>query len=379
MAAATRRGVKATYDVHDNYEVDTQDHEDHTFSGIMFEVMTKSDFPVDHLKIESVWVRGALGPMAVYYTRERINDVHETPRAWTKVYEADHEPSMRSFVELKLEEPVILKPGSLCGLYVHSRRQDDDAIVYDNQNADITKEDNFMQILSGVAHLSHEPFGGVAPWGGYPWRTNRQFVGRISYGTRYLLWNPEIHDQFPNRFRRCSSELLIRHATSWSGLPSAIIMYILNMLPFDWFESESRARNYSMDGRSSRSSSAGSSRYFFRRRTSSGLRGMTRLLNHFVSIARRGHAVEIDDEDDDDDYLLEEEEEEDDDDEDDNRERNHTAHAPFDRQRIERGLPREALRHILRAMTSDGDSEDGDMAIDAQDDSDYSLSAEDDE
>jgi hypothetical protein len=32
--------------VQDNYTVDTRDHEDHTFCGIMFDIQTKDNLPV---------------------------------------------------------------------------------------------------------------------------------------------------------------------------------------------------------------------------------------------------------------------------------------------------------------------------------------------
>eukprot|EP00939_MAST-03C_sp_MAST-3C-sp1_P002893 g2893.t1 len=298
--AAIRRGLRANYMVHDNYEMDTSDREDHTFCGIMFDVYVKDDLPVDHIQIESIWVRGALGPMSIYTTPGGIEGKHTESRQWILLYEKEHEPSYRDFAELKLDVPIQLKPGVKRGIYVHSKRFGDESLVYDNQTSEVTQEDNFVRILSGIAHLSNVPFGGRAPWGGYPWRSNRQFVGRLSYGSRYLLWQPELHDRFPNRFRECSRALLIRHATSWSGLPSSIVLYILNMIPFDWFDTEYRGRNEPLMPSSRRGYNASeNSSYHFRRRNGpSGLRGMTRILSHFLG----GGILEDDDDDDDEDY-----------------------------------------------------------------------------
>ena len=39
--------------------------QDHTFSGIMFDVVCKGQLPVKFIEIQSCWVRGALGPMQV--------------------------------------------------------------------------------------------------------------------------------------------------------------------------------------------------------------------------------------------------------------------------------------------------------------------------
>lgn len=121
-------------------------------------------------------------------------------------------------------------------MYVHSNRDDDTAIVYDNQRHRVTHQDDFIQVLPGMAHLSPEPFGEYGAWWGI-WRENREFVGRVGFGVRYLLWNPDtrIHQSFPTAFRRSAATLFRVHAFSWAGLPADIVLYILNMCPWDWF------------------------------------------------------------------------------------------------------------------------------------------------
>jgi hypothetical protein len=264
--ASTRREASANYFVHDSYEVDTADNEDHTFCGIMFNVEVLDDLPVDHVQINSIWCRGALGDISIYTTPTGWEGKIERANEWIKLYNKKHEYSMQKFVELKLDVPLQLKPGVRRGLYVHSTRVDDDSIVYDNQRHRVTHEDNFLRILPGVAHLSPVPFGGRAPWGGRPWRVNRQFVGRIQYGTRYLLWNPEIHEQFPSRFQLCASEFLVRHATSWQGLPGGICMYVLNMIPYDWFEAEEDVNRSRRNSAGRRTQRERTSRYNLRER-----------------------------------------------------------------------------------------------------------------
>ena len=54
--------------VHESFTVDTRDHEDHTFCGIMFKVECETDLPCRYLEIQSVHVRGDLGPMTVWVT-----------------------------------------------------------------------------------------------------------------------------------------------------------------------------------------------------------------------------------------------------------------------------------------------------------------------
>ena len=50
---------------HESFEVDTKDREDHTFSGIMFDVACQSlpRGPLEYLEVQAVAVRGKLGPM----------------------------------------------------------------------------------------------------------------------------------------------------------------------------------------------------------------------------------------------------------------------------------------------------------------------------
>ena len=53
---------------HESFEVDTKDREDHTFSGIMFDVACQSlpRGPLEYLEVQAVAVRGKLGPMTVW-------------------------------------------------------------------------------------------------------------------------------------------------------------------------------------------------------------------------------------------------------------------------------------------------------------------------
>jgi hypothetical protein len=68
-----RRGVlherptEATYLVQDNYTVDTRDYEDHTFNGVMFDMIINPEPPVKEIIVNSLWVRGRLGPMQVNF------------------------------------------------------------------------------------------------------------------------------------------------------------------------------------------------------------------------------------------------------------------------------------------------------------------------
>lgn len=68
---------------------------------------------------------------------------------WKKIYEREHPPSMTNFVELMFDVPIKLAPHQCCGLYIHSKRPGDEAIVYDNQRSAYTHDDHFLCIRPG--------------------------------------------------------------------------------------------------------------------------------------------------------------------------------------------------------------------------------------
>lgn len=196
MAAADLRGETADYAIHETNTIVSRDYEDHTFCGIMFSVSIKDDLPMDFLEIECLAVRGHLGPLTVWVTEGGWeHGKHERRSAWTQIYSAHHAPSPRELVPLELTRPVRIRGGSRVSFYVHSALANDRAIVYDDQRYYVKREDDFLKVEPGLAHLCNEPFGSWHPWGS--WRRKREFVGSIKYGVRYLLWNPvkEVHTQ----------------------------------------------------------------------------------------------------------------------------------------------------------------------------------------
>jgi hypothetical protein len=180
-----------------------------------------------------------------------------TARYWTKVYEQVHAPSMRTYRILDFSaNPVILAPGQVRALYIHSSLPGDEAIVYDNashnprafmggphahQRATPRYEDAFVQVHSGKAHLSPRPFGQTPIWGwGNAWRDHREFVGQVNYGVIYQLWqpSPQLHGQFGPRFHEAVRAVLACQRRSTSPvalLPDECLYYILNMCRWDWF------------------------------------------------------------------------------------------------------------------------------------------------
>ncbi len=212
-------------------------------SGVMFPVKCKDNLPLDHVIINSIAVRGRLGPITVWVSNEQQRPDPQYfamhPRFWTKIYEKTHSPSFHTFETLDLSEnPIMMKPGQVRAIYVHSTLPGDEAIVYDNRHQRRTYDDALVSILTGRAHVSQTPFGTTPIWGwGNPWRDQREFVGRIQYGAVYKLWNPSEAHVFGGKFQNLARCLFLcqrRWESPMSMLPDDCIFYILNMCRWDW-------------------------------------------------------------------------------------------------------------------------------------------------
>lgn len=240
--AVLKRPTVANHIVHERVQVDTQDHEDHTFCGIVFDVKCTDLLPIEFVEISSVAVRGGLGPMTVWTTPDTFRGKTSERNAmshWRQIYKGSHSVSFRELVPFELEDPVRLGAGDSCGIFVHSRRSGDQSVVYDNQRHTRRPGANgeILSILPGMAALDNEPFGQMGMWG-EGWRHRREFVGRLAVGVCWRLWNPECHRQFPSRFRSAVKCLLLcasKQDCVLHSLSDAVIFYILNMCRWDWF------------------------------------------------------------------------------------------------------------------------------------------------
>ncbi|GAB5369067.1 hypothetical protein AAMO2058_001373500 [Amorphochlora amoebiformis] len=274
----------ATYSTKGSYTVDTRDHEDHTFSGIMFDIRARTSMPISYVEIHSLWVRGMLGEIRVYTTPNSHHRRHDEPERWTLVHHKTHPQSNQVVSPLHLDRPLVLKPGEGVGLYIHSSLPGDQAIVYNDQRSPVTHLDDFIQILPGRAHTSRHPFDQRGYWGYGAWRPRREFVGRVEYGVKFLLWNALNGKLFPQPFQAAVKAALgvkvegkeqgsqrsilkhksKRHKGKWhkgkakrhkgkglglkredmagktrarvNHLPPEIVKYIFNFCPWYWFE-----------------------------------------------------------------------------------------------------------------------------------------------
>lgn len=90
--------------------------------------------------------------------QETLNgEISMSKKHWTKIYEKTHTPSFVGYKELDLSaSPVMLRPGQVKGIYIHSTRRGDEAIVYDNKEKQKTHDDSFITIMPGRAHVSEK-------------------------------------------------------------------------------------------------------------------------------------------------------------------------------------------------------------------------------
>mmetsp|Transcript_13270 Transcript_13270/g.27087 ORF Transcript_13270/g.27087 Transcript_13270/m.27087 type:complete len:196 (+) Transcript_13270:564-1151(+) len=134
--------------------------------------------------------------------------------------------------------------GETRGFYVHSTDPGDSSIVYDNYSTYRSRkmEDEHIDVKRGMAHLGIIPFSNVSQYGWGTWRNNREFVGRINYGTRQILWRKDVHVEFPEVWRTGAATFYMMNALSFQGLPADVVEYILNMCGWSWFK-EGKRRN----------------------------------------------------------------------------------------------------------------------------------------
>ncbi|GMH99191.1 hypothetical protein TrST_g6322 [Triparma strigata] len=230
---------KIVYD--QEVELLSPDHQDHSFCGIMFDISCNEESALTHLYITSLSVRGGLGDVSVYYSKEEVrhNSVYNKAGRWNCCFSDPQLPSSwRNYTELTFTEPVEIKKGQTRAFYVHSKTPGDSSIVYDNNRRYATSQDDFISILPGKAHLGIIPFSDESQFGWGAWRNNREFVGRVGYGTRMILWRKQVHGEFPPGWQSCASAFFMMHACSWSGLPADVVCYILNFCGWEWFAVE---------------------------------------------------------------------------------------------------------------------------------------------
>ena len=134
--------------------------------------------------------------------------------------------------------PVKVMAGETFGVYVHSQQDNDQGLVYDNSSHRRSAKTEHLMIESGMAHLNCVPFLSESPWGGgwgrgQGWRNNREFVGKIDYGVRWLLWDPTCTKRFPKVFQQVAYNFITagyRPGSLVSVLPQEIVLFILNMV-----------------------------------------------------------------------------------------------------------------------------------------------------
>jgi len=200
----------------------------------MFPIYVPTILPVSKVFVQSVAVRGGMGPMTVWKSQSEAPFSLEQEH-WKLIHRATHSPSHKSCTELKFDQPLELLPGSATALYIHSAAPGDEAIVYDDFEA--SHRQPTLVIGPSKAHLSPTPFDQVPIWGaGIAWRDRRSFVGQIRYGVVYQLYRAGL--QFGPRFEQAADtfrSVLTTGDAPKCRLPPECVDYILHLCPWHWF------------------------------------------------------------------------------------------------------------------------------------------------
>lgn len=222
---------------------------DHSYNGIIFDVMCKSPYEIS---IESISLAGMLGPIKIFVRdrpwkedlRNRSNmgyghSASMSREGWKLVAERDCRPSWDRPLELKFDEPVVLHPNCVRAFYCHSSLQDDLGIQYQSyRENDIIEENDDISIHPGLGHTGSEPFDDTYGW----YRKYRGLAGAISYKRHMKGWMIESHSSFPNIVKKNVVQVLncqnqcSRDNESIGKLPLFLIYNILEYITWDWFE-----------------------------------------------------------------------------------------------------------------------------------------------
>jgi len=215
-----------------------------------------TSLPVASISITSVAVRGDLGDMTIWATAPHPTPASHRmvpdPDEFTKLYEGTHPSSPQTYAPMTLTTPILIPAGHTIHLYIHSTLPGDTALIYDNYvGKGPSIQNDFLKVDAGIAHVSNEVFS-RQKWGwGSAWRGGRCFVGTISYGVTFKLWNPKpgVYDAFGFKFRkgvetllamRLRNEAVTKEGRSyfnpWYVCPDDIMFYILNMCHWNWFD-----------------------------------------------------------------------------------------------------------------------------------------------
>lgn len=193
---------------------------DHSYNGIIFDIMSKGS---DEVYITSISLAGMLGRIRIFarYCSWDIDKPERTvhhqwyspsdsisPNGWIKVADVLCRPAWDRPVEIFLDEPFLIRPHCVHGFYCHSDLPDDLGIQYQSYHKDdIVAEDNTIAILPGLGHVGHRPFDDSN--GRY--RSYRGPSGTVSYTSRHKGWNMLEHSIFPRIVQEGIWTMLLAH------------------------------------------------------------------------------------------------------------------------------------------------------------------------
>jgi len=191
---------------------------DHSFNGVIFDVMCKGPFEVD---VTSISIGGMLGRVRIFYRNrpweagkpERVSSHHWwahrdslSRENWSLLADIHCSPSWDRSFEIPFNRPVTLLPNSINAFYCHSSLPDDLGIQYQTyRKDDIIAEDDHISIHPGVGHTGSEPFDETNGW----YRSYRGLSGIVNYKCRIKGWTITSHKLFPKVLKKSIIQMLL--------------------------------------------------------------------------------------------------------------------------------------------------------------------------
>jgi hypothetical protein len=153
------------------------------------------------------------------------------------VAEGHHAPCLEG-CELSLAQPVLVRAGQTCALFVHSRLNNDRGIAYQsfpNYHEPVARDGN-LAIYPGQARIGTDPFVADDELNRWGWhRGPRGLAGAIVFECVRKQWSVERHRQFPRVFRDVIVALLWcarQPECGLAALPSELFLHVTTFL--DW-------------------------------------------------------------------------------------------------------------------------------------------------
>jgi hypothetical protein len=209
----------------------------HSFNGLLFDVRGVG---LEDVLVHGVVVGGEIGNYVIFAREGSWRQGYTHEEGWTKVAEGHHAPAP-SGCELALTQPVLVRSGQTCAIFVHSRENNDRGICYQsfhNYHEAICADGN-LAVYPGQARIGTDPFVADDELNRWGWhRGPRGLAGALVFACIRKPWSVDRHRQFPRVFRDVVVTLLWcarQPECGLSSLPTELFLHVSSFMDWrDW-------------------------------------------------------------------------------------------------------------------------------------------------